>query len=104
MKLSDFTWMTKPQHKHIRTEDAGRQIVLYFSKYHLSIIDDGYGREKGLFEIGVFKASDGVASEMMYVPGITDDGDTVKGHLTEDEVNVIIRKMTSITRTNPKQV
>ena len=104
MKLADFKWMTKRQHKNVITENAGGQIVLDFGNYHLSIIDDGYGRDNGLYEIGVFKAHDGVATEMVNLPGITNEGDTVKGHLTEAEVDVILRKMETITRTHPTQV
>ena len=102
MTLKDFKWMTK--HSHDVTESAGGQIVLDYGNYHLSIIDDGYGRDQGLYEIGVFKAHDGVATEMVNLPGITDEGDTVRGHLTEEEVNVILRKMETITRTHPTQV
>ena len=36
------------------------------------------------------------------LPGITDPGDTVKGWLTEDDVNSIIIKMITITGTDAK--
>jgi hypothetical protein len=49
-----------------------------------------------LFEIGVFKED--VLVEM---PGITEPGDTVKGFLSETEVNGIIKKMTSVTGVEP---
>ena len=104
MKLSDFKWMTKPQHKRIRTEDAGRQIVLDFGRYHLSIIDDGYGSDRGLYEIAAFDACDGVASGMTELPGITAEGDTVQGHLTEADVDAIIKKMYTLTGKEPTQV
>lgn len=104
MKLADFKWMTKRQHKSIRTEDAGRQIVLDFGKYHLSIIDDGYGRDEDLLEIAAFNACDGVASDMTELPGITAKGDTVKGYLTENDVNVILLKLYSATGKQPEQV
>ena len=45
MLLNDYTWQTKRPRD--RTEAAGRQIVLDLGRYHLSIIDDGYGREDG---------------------------------------------------------
>lgn len=103
MKLADFQWMTKQQHKSFVTE-AGGQIVLDFGKYHLSIIDDGYGSDRGLYEIAAFDACDGVASGMTELPGITAEGDTVQGYLTEGEVDAIILKMTTITGTEPRQV
>lgn len=103
MKLADFKWMTK--HEGLdRTEYAGRQIVLDFGKYHLSIIDDGYGRDDNLLEIGAFDAKDGVALGMVELPGITADGDTVRGYLTEADVDAIIKKLITITGTEPIQV
>jgi hypothetical protein len=102
MKLADFKWMTK--HKSIVTENAGGQIVLDFGKYHLSIIDDGYGQENNLFEIGAFNAKDGVALDMVELPGITAEGDSVQGHLTESDVDAIIKKLYSLTGTTPRQI
>lgn len=103
MKLADFKWMSK-RNGHDRTENCGGQIVLDFGKYHLSIIDDGYGRENNLLEIAVFKACDGVASVMTELPGVTAEGDTVQGHLTQAEVDAIIKKMYFLTNTNPRQI
>ena len=103
MKISDFKWMTK-RNGIDRTENAGRQIVLDYGIYHLSIIDDGYGREQELYEIGVFSASDGVANDMKELPGITSTGDSVKGYLSLDEVNCILKKMMAITGCTPKQI
>ena len=103
MKLADFKWMTKQQHKSLVTE-AGGQIVLDFGRYHLSIIDDGYGKDRGLLEIAAFNACDGVASEMTELPDITEEGDTVKGYLTESNVDAIISKMYFLTGTTPRQI
>jgi hypothetical protein len=103
MKLADFKWMSKYSGKD-RTENCGGQIVLDFGKYHLSVIDDGYGRENNLLEIAVFNANDGVAFGMTELPGVTEDGDTVKGHLTEADVDAILKKMYLITGTTPRQV
>ena len=103
MKLADFKWMTKQQHKS-RVTEAGGQIVLDFGKYHLSIIDDGYGREQGKYEIAALDACDGVASGMTELPGITEEGDTVKGYLTESDVDAIITKLYTITGKEPTQV
>jgi hypothetical protein len=82
----------------------GRQAVLDFGDYHLSIINDGYGSDQGLYEIGVFEAAEGVASDMIVLPGITEDGDTVKGNLTESAVDVIIKKLYLITGKTPVQI
>ena len=104
MQLSEFKWMTKFKSSFDRTEHAGRQIILDFGKYHLSIIDDGYGRDSGLYEICAFNASDGVATGMTELPGITAEGDTVQGYLTEADVDGIIMKMYTITKQEPVQV
>ena len=98
MKLADFKWMTKQQHKRLVGE-AGGQIILNFGNYELSIIDDGYGGKQGLYEIGVFK--DGGMKEL---PGITAYGDSVKGYLTETDVDAIIKKMYTLTGTTPRQI
>jgi hypothetical protein len=103
MRLASFEWQTK-QHQKDKPLEAGGQIVLDFGNYHLSVIDDGYGRDKGLYEIGVFRAKDGIAFDMVNLPGVTNEGDTVKGNLTAEEVDVIIRKMETITHTHPTQV
>ena len=98
MKLKNFQLLRKEH------ETDGRQIVLDFDKYHLSVIDDGYGSADGLYEIGVFNACDGVARDMTELPGITAEGDSVKGHLTEADVDAIIVKLYAITGTEPRQV
>ena len=103
MKLADFKWMSKHDGRD-RTENVGGQIVLDFGEYHLSIIDDGYGREDNLLEIGAFDASDGVATGMTELPGITEKGDSVRGYLTEADVDAIIKKLITITGTTPRQV
>jgi hypothetical protein len=41
---------------------------------------------------------------MTELPGITQPGDTVKGYLTEDNVNDIIHAMTQLTKRDPKQI
>jgi hypothetical protein len=98
MKLENFEMIEKLD------MPGGRQAVLDFGDYHLSIINDGYGADRGLYEIGVFAAADGVASNMTELPGITSEGDTVKGHLTTEDVDAIIKKMYTITGKEPVQV
>ena len=57
-----------------------------------------------IYEIGVFAASDGVARDMVELPDITNEGDTVKGWLSEKDVDTIIKKMYTITGKEPEQV
>lgn len=77
------------------------QVRLAFGNYELSIVKHkgSYGGEMGLYEIGVFK--DSLMEEMT---GITEDGDTVKGFLSKDEVDGIIIKMFTLTGKEPKQI
>ena len=98
MKLKNFQMLRKQRSSN------GCQAVLDFSKYHLSIINDGYGSEDGLYEIGVFNACDGVARGMTELPGITEEGDSVKGNLTEADIDAIIVKLYTITGTEPRQI
>jgi hypothetical protein len=104
MRLADFTWMTNPRCAHDPTENAGRQIVLDFGKYHLSVIDDGHGCELGLLEIGLFEAEDGVALNMTSLPGITATNGSVKGHLTERDLDCIMLKLFAVTGIAPTQI
>ena len=79
----------------------GIQSVVGFGDYQLSIIKNNtsYGGQQGLYEIGVFKDGD-----MVEMPGITEEGDTVKGWLSESDVSGIIKKMHLATGSEPKQV
>jgi hypothetical protein len=94
MKLADF--------KLLPTETPkGVQAMLNFGDYELSIIQNemSYGNAAGLFEIAVFKNDN-----MVELPGITEKGDTVKGFLTEDDVDAIIKKMHLVTGIEPIMV
>ena len=95
MKLENFKLM----HTEI---PKGVQAILDFSAYQLSIVKNevSYGNKQGLYEIAVFDSS----SEQVNLPGITDDNETVKGWLTESEVDAIIKKMYTITGTTPRQI
>ena len=99
MKLKDFQLLETDM-------PNGVQAVLDFGKYHLSIIksDFSYGGSQGKYEIGVFSANDGVANDMTELPGITNENDSVKGWLTESDVDAIIKKMYTLTGTTPRQV
>ena len=96
MKLKDLTMVETDMPK-------GIQALVDFGKYELSIIcnERSYGGQRGgtLYEIGVFKGNG-----MVELPGITEHGDTVKGFLTESDVDAILTKMYTITGTEGKQV
>ena len=72
----------------------GVQAIVDFGEYELSIIQNqmSYGGKDSLYEIGVFKGNG-----MVELPGITADGDTVKGFLTPSDVDAILTKMYTIT-------
>ena len=80
----------------------GKRALLKFGDTKkLSIIQNefSYGGDKGLYEIAVFDGADQVE-----MPGITAEGDTVKGFLTESDVDVIIKKMLTVTGSEPVQI
>lgn len=79
----------------------GIQAMIDFGDYNLSIVksDFSYGGQSGLYEIAVF-----AGNEQKELPGITEEGDTVKGFLSESEVEGIIKKMHLATGKEPKQV
>lgn len=95
MKLKDLEMMP--------TEiPNGVQAILQFGdNYQLSIVqsDFSYGGKQGKYEIGVFKNGD-----MTEMPGITEAGDTIKGFLSEDDVNAIIKKMHLVSGADPIQI
>jgi hypothetical protein len=99
MKLSNFKMMPTQS-------PNGVQVVLDFGKYHLSIVQNelSYGSAQGKYEVGVFDASDGVANDMVELPGITDEDESIKGWLTEVDVDNIIKKLYTITAKEPVQV
>lgn len=78
----------------------GVQGIIEYGPYELSIVKHkySYGGTKGLYEIAVFKDA-----EQVEMPGVTAEGDTVKGFLTENEVSGIMVKMHSITGTDGVQ-
>ena len=93
MQLSNFKFMN--------TEvPVGIQMLLDFGEYELSVVKNevSYGNKQGLYEIAVFKGDGQVE-----LPGVTEEGDTVKGFLSEQDVDVIIKKMHLLTGASPKQ-
>tara|TARA_R100001163_G_C5064564_1_gene202227 strand:- start:775 stop:1077 length:303 start_codon:yes stop_codon:yes gene_type:complete len=81
----------------------GIQLVLSYGMYELSVIchEGSYGGPEGLFEIMVTETING---EGVVLPGITNEGDTVRGWLTLEEVANICKKMTTITGNDPVKV
>ena len=79
----------------------GTQVLLDFGDYDLSIVSNAtsYGGDKGLYEIAPFKNG-----QMVNMPGITEEHDTVKGWLTEADVDTIIKKMYFFTGVSPRQI
>ena len=79
----------------------GTQVLLDFGDYKLSIVSNStsYGGDKGLYEIAPFKNG-----QMVKMPGITEEHDTVKGWLTEAAVDTIIKKMYFFTGVSPRQI
>jgi len=71
----------------------GVQAIIPIGDYELSIVksDFSYGGDQGLWEIGVFNGAG-----MVELPGITVEGDTIKGYLTEDDIDDIIAKMQNL--------
>ena len=94
MKMNNFKMIPT-------TIPNGVQAVLDFGKYELSIVqnESSYGNKQGLYEIAVFKNG-----EQCELPGVTAEGDTVKGFLTESDVDVILKKMYLITGQEPQQI
>lgn len=88
--------------KFINTKvPAGKQAIINFGTYELSVVQNeaSYGSKQGLYEIAVFKNKNQVE-----MPGITAEGDTVKGYLSEAEVDSIMLKMSFATRTEGKNI
>ena len=81
------------------TMPKGIQALIKFSNYELSIVKNSssYGGSQGLYEIAVFKGNDQVE-----LPGITEQGDTVKGFLSEGDVMGIIKKMHLVSGADPE--
>jgi len=79
----------------------GVQAIIEFGQYELSVVKHSmsYGGKKGLYEIAVFEDN-----AQIELPGITQEGDTIKGFLCEEGLNVIFKKMTTITGSMGTQI
>lgn len=94
MNLSNFQMIKKI------TRDTYQCVLEFNETTQLSIISGkgAYGNDDAPYEIAVFKNGD-----LTKMPGITDN-DTVRGYLTEDDVNAIITKLYILTGKEPFQV
>jgi hypothetical protein len=95
MKLANFEMIEKDY------MPGGFQSLISFGEHHqLSVIsgNGAYGSKNAPYEIAVF-----INGELANLPGITEADDTVKGYLTEDEVDTIIKKLHTITKEIPVQ-
>ena len=78
----------------------GIQALVQFGRYELSVIRNemSYGSKQGLYEISVSQYCKMTKSRLQCeLPGITREGDTVQGFLCEDGLDVILKKMTTIS-------
>ena len=81
--------------------------LVQFGGYELSVIKNemSYGSKEGLYEIGVSKYYNMTKSRLQCeLPGITREGDTVQGFLCEDGLDVILKKMTTISGSDGLQL
>lgn len=79
----------------------GIQAIVDYGDYELSIVrhSGSYGNAHGLYEIAIFKEG-----EQVELAGVTMEGDTIKGYLTEENVNGIMLKMNTLTGIDGVQV
>ena len=79
----------------------GIQAVVGYGDYELSIIrhSGSYGNAQGLYEIAVI-----YQGSLHELKGVTSEGDTVKGYLSEQEVDGIMLKMMSLTGEQGSQI
>jgi hypothetical protein len=64
-------------------------MVTFDNGYKASVINDGYGKEDGLYEIAILDSSDNID----YTTPITDD---VLGHLTEADVLKYLKQISEL--------
>ena len=77
--------------KFNRMSNGGNQAIVNFGHYGLSIIDNGYGKERGLYEVGtLFHGQLAIT-----LPSMTGD-DTVVGYCTPSAVEMIIESLSRL--------
>ena len=77
--------------------DAERYIKNFDNGYSTSVIKNNvsYGGKQGLYEIGVF-----YEEVLVEVPGVTEEGDTVRGWLEFEEVIDLLKKVEQMESRN----
>ena len=77
--------------------DAERYIKNFDNGYSTSVIKNNvsYGGKQGLYEIGVF-----YEEILVEVPGVTEEGDTVRGWLEFEEVIDLLKKIEQMESRN----
>lgn len=77
--------------------DAERYIKNFDNGYSISVIKNNvsYGGKQGLYEIGVF-----YEEVLVEVPGVTEEGDTVRGWLEFEEVIDLLKKIEQMESRN----
>ena len=77
--------------------DAERYIKNFDNGYSTSVIKNNmsYGGKQGLYEIGVF-----YEEVLVEVPGVTEEGDTVRGWLEFEEVIDLLKKIEQMESRN----
>lgn len=77
--------------------DAERYIKNFDNGYSTSVIKNNmsYGGKQGLYEIGVF-----YEEVLVEVPGITEEGDSVRGWLEFEEVIDLLKKVEQMESRN----
>ena len=94
MKLSYF--------KKVETRPGSFQTLLKFGdEIELSVISGSgsYSSETAPYEIAVFRNG-----EFTQLPGITGPDDDVRGHIVEQDVDLVIKKLVTVTRADPIQI
>ena len=77
------------------TQLPNQKIVRFGPDYKLSIVDEVNHKDK--FELAVF-----YKDHMVEMPGITDKGDTVTRFRTAKDIQLIMKKMHSLTGKMPE--
>lgn len=87
-ELPIFENLMLPDNKTVRRQKE------FDNGYAVSVIRNSmsYGHEQGLFEIALFNPN----GQMTSAEGITDDGDTVRGWLSYEEVLDIFEKVSKL--------
>jgi hypothetical protein len=73
-----------------------QKLIKFGPDYALSIVDEEHGHNK--YELAVI-----YKEELIHMPGISDEGDTVTRFRSAQDVQAIMKKMFSITGVMPEK-